>query len=188
MYDTSGAGISLMLDDPQDLRAAVAAYRAAATGAGLAWPADPGEALDSLGFAIGTPFPWRQQVPLFRFDLILFTFVLGAGHEGEVWRYEFTPDAWDTVRAADSVASLFTTWASAITAGLISRDALNGWLQVGEPRDADPLAFPPSVTHYPLLRQRQRECGVDLDCIDRGFDCHEELFSEIDAARSALGV
>src|SRR5215472_1647554 len=118
-----------MLDELQELRDAAAAYRAAATTAGLAWPGpaasgstgqpseprldlvrrtfavdhvpeqltwlqaqgwdtgrlfpnggwlmswpdDAGQALDNLSFAIGTPFPWRQQIPLFHFDLIIYT-------------------------------------------------------------------------------------------------------------------
>src|SRR5262245_53543727 len=129
-----------MLDEPQDLHAVAAAYRAAVTAAGLTWPSPPapgstgpggeppldlvrrifavdqvpeqltwlqaqgwhrerlfpnggwlmpwpddaGEALDNLSFAIGTPFPWRQQMPLFHFDFIIYTFVLAGEHAGEI--------------------------------------------------------------------------------------------------------
>jgi len=40
--------------------------------------------------------------------------------------------------------------------------------------------------HWPLLRDRQRECGVDMECIERGADCQFELLDAIDAARAAL--
>ncbi|MEU4428030.1 hypothetical protein AB0F81_46030 [Actinoplanes sp. NPDC024001] len=48
------------------------------------WP--PGaDALDYLSMSVGTPFPWREQLPLFRFDRLLYTFVLAGEHEGEIW-------------------------------------------------------------------------------------------------------
>src|SRR5947209_458271 len=40
------------------------------------WPTDVGTTLDYLAFSIGTPFPWRHQMPLFAFGRIMFTFVL----------------------------------------------------------------------------------------------------------------
>lgn len=166
----------------------------------LPWPQDGGEALESLAFSIGTPFPWRRQMPLFHFDFLLYTFVLAGDHEGEIWRYEIAPDAWDVVRAAPSLAALFTEWTKGIAAGVVVYRDHTGWLQVGDGvhRDIDmllermphldPLAFPVSMPEQPLLRDRQRECGVDMDCIERGFDCHETLLDEITATRAALGA
>ena len=244
-----------MLDELQELRDAAAAYRAAATAAGLAWPspAAPGstdmgseppldlvrrifavdhvpeqltwlqaqgwdtgrlfpnggwlmswptdaDALEDLSFAIGTPFPWRQQMPLFHFDILLYTFMLAGEHAGEIWRYEISPDAWDGVRAATSLAALLTQWAAGITSGVVTYRDLDQWLFVGadvqdpfqllldRSADLDPFAFPVSVPYprWPLLRDRQRECGVDMECIERGADCQFELLDAIDAARAAL--
>jgi hypothetical protein len=246
-----------MLDSLEELRDAAFAYRAAATGAGLAWPDqaasvrpawgggpapelvrrifavdhipeqltwflaqgwdtrrlfpnggwllswssdDLGEALDNLSFAIGTPFPWRQQAPLFHFDFIIYTFVLAVEHEGEIWRYEISPDAWDGVRAATSLAALFRQWTDGIAGGVVDLRETDRWLAVGthvqdpfglllerEP-DLDPFAFPVSVPYprWPRLRERQRECGVDMECIARGADCQFELLDAIDAARASL--
>jgi hypothetical protein len=167
----------------------------------LPWPDGGGEALTSLSFSIGTPFPWRHQIPLFNFDILLYTFVLAGDHEGEIWRYEIAPDAWDSVRAATSLAGLFTQWTKGIEAGVIYRSDVNGWLVVGYPGggraieallprvpELDPLAFPVSMPEQPLLRERQRESGVDMECIDRGFDCYEELMEDIEATRASLGV
>jgi hypothetical protein len=39
-----------------------------------------------------------------------------------------------------------------------------------------------------LMRARQRECEVDMDCIERGFDCYEELFATVQATRASLGI
>ncbi|MBG0566227.1 hypothetical protein [Actinoplanes aureus] len=165
----------------------------------LPWPAGGSEALESLAFSIGTPFRWRQQVPLFHFDFLLYTFVLAGDHEGEIWRYEISPDAWDTVRAATSLAGLFTQWTRGIATGVVVHAGHTGWLQVGDGvhrdvdmllermPDLDPLAFPVSMPEQPLLRERQRECGVDMDRIERGFDCHEELLDAIAATRASLG-
>ena len=86
----------------------------------LPWPADVGEALANLSFAIGTPFPWRQQMPLFHFEIIVYTFVLAGDHQGEIWRYEASPDTWDSVRAATSLAALFGQWTAGITSGVIT--------------------------------------------------------------------
>jgi hypothetical protein len=164
----------------------------------LPWPADVRETFNSLHFSIGTPFPWRHQMPLFRFDMILYTFVLTGDHEGEIWRYENDPDAWASVRAATGLAALFTEWTKGIEAGAVFYEPHLRWLQVGrdthDPFDAilkrtpelDPFAFPVPAWNEPLLRARQRECGVDIDCIDRGADCYEELVNTIDAARASL--
>jgi hypothetical protein len=81
----------------------------------LPWPTEGDEALRNLSFAIGTPFPWRQQIPLFHFEIIVYTFVLVGEHAGEIWRYEASPDAWDSVRAATSLAALFTQWTSGVS-------------------------------------------------------------------------
>jgi hypothetical protein len=166
----------------------------------LGWPADVGRALNRLSFAIGTPFPWRQQMPLFRFELMTYTFVLAGDHEGEIWRYEASPDAWDSVRAATSLAALFNQWTAGITSGVITYQELNRFLLVGadaedsfqllldRAAELDPFAFPVSVP-YPWLshlRERQRECGVDMECIERGADCQIELLDAIAAVRYSL--
>jgi hypothetical protein len=166
----------------------------------LPWPSNVGESLDYLSLSIGTPFPWRHQLPLFSFDIIVYSFVLAGDHEGEIWRYEISPDAWDSVRAATSLAALLAEWTKGIAAGVVFYADRDRWLHVGDgvhdPFDAllerdsdlDPFAFPVSVpyTQQPLLRARQRACGVDMDCIDRGPDCHEELLDAIDATRASL--
>ncbi|PZV96495.1 hypothetical protein SAMN05443287_10613 [Micromonospora phaseoli] len=35
------------------------------------------------------------------------------------------------------------------------------------------------------MRARQRKLGVDMDCIDQGFDCYEELFAEVQTTRAS---
>ncbi len=165
----------------------------------LPWPTDADESLDNLSFAIATPFPWRHQMPLFFFGHILYTFVLKGDHEGEIWRSEADPDAWDSVRAATSLAALFTQWTKGIEANVVFYGHHVSWLQVGDDvhdpfdvlleraPDLDPFAFPvSSISNEPLLRARQRECGVDMTCIERGADCHEELLAAIDATRASL--
>jgi hypothetical protein len=166
----------------------------------MPWPTDPGEALEDLSFSIGTPFPWRRQMPLFHFDILLYTFVLAGEHAGEIWRYEISPDAWDSVRAATSLAALLTQWADGITSGVVAYRQADQWLFIGDDvpdpfqllldtsPGLDPYAFPVSVPypHWPLLRERQRACGVDMECIERGADCQFELLDAIDAARAAL--
>ena len=170
----------------------------------LPWPsaADASAALDLLAYSVGTPFPWRHQMPLFRFSFLVFTFVLAGDHEGEIWRYEISPDTWDPVRAAPSLAALFTQWTRGLAAGVVHFRPADGWLHVGDPTgspgpldvlrdrapELDPPAFPVSLTLEPLLRDRQSECGVDLRCVDAGFDCQEELQQEVDAVRAALGL
>ncbi len=167
----------------------------------LGWPADVGETLDNLSFAIGTPFPWRQQMPLFHFEIIVYTFVLAGEHEGEIWRYEASPDAWDSVRAATSLAALFNQWTAGIRSGVISYQEPGQWLLLGtdaqdpfqllidRAAELDPVAFPEPVppTWFPQLRERQRECGVDMECIERGADCQFELLDAIAAVRTSLG-
>ncbi|GAA4081493.1 hypothetical protein [Actinomadura miaoliensis] len=164
------------------------------------WPTDGGEALENLSLSIGTPFPWRHQLTLFYFDVVFYTFVLAGDHEGEIWRYEISPDAWDAVRAADSLAALFTEWTKGMAAGVVRPTDISGdrWLLVGrdgrdtfevlQEHDLDPFAFPVAPLKETPLRARQRECGVDMTCIDRGFDCHEELLDAIDATRASLGM
>ncbi|TNH22078.1 hypothetical protein FHG89_29930 [Micromonospora orduensis] len=154
----------------------------------MPWPEDA-DALDYLGLSIATPFPWRQQLPLFHFDFALFTFVLAGEHEGEVWRYEISPDAWDSVRAAPSLATLFDQWTRGITTGAITYDGSSGWLVVEEPGLApglDPLAFPVAPIEETLLRARQRECGVDMTAVEDGFEYNEKLLDAIDAAKASL--
>ncbi|WP_353942819.1 hypothetical protein ABII15_14945 [Streptomyces sp. HUAS MG91] len=159
------------------------------------WPPDPSETLDILGLSTGTPFPWRAQLPLFHFGFVVFTYVLDEGpYEGEVWRYEIAPDAYDAVRAAPNLSALFAQWTRGITEHVIRHDETNDWLAVDDEAllqlapTLDPFAFPVSVAAHPLLRERQRACGVDLDSVDRGFDSQEELWEEIDAVRKELGL
>lgn len=168
----------------------------------MPWPSDVGKSLGYLHFSVGTPFPWRHQLPLFFFGNLMYAFVLKGDHEGEIWRYEYDPDTWGSVCAATSLAALFTQWTEGIAAGVVAPGQYVRWLQVGDgvndpfdvllerTPDLDPFAFPVSVPypHLPLLRARQRECGVDMDCIDRGFDCHEELLNTIDATEASLGI
>src|SRR4051812_25211295 len=151
----------------------------------LPWPvaANAAATLDLLACSVGTPFPWRHQMPLFRFSTLLFTFVLTGDHEGEIWRYEITPDTWDPVRAAPSLAALFTQWSRGLAAGVVYTRPAGSRLYVGDPSrslgqldalrrnasDLDPLAFPVTLSLDPLLRERQLDCGVDLDCVDAGF-------------------
>jgi hypothetical protein len=89
---------------------------------------------------------------------------------------------------------------STIAAGVVYHRALDGWLMVGEPTeiarpfdvlrqqapDLDPLAFPIDIP-APVMRERQREHGVDLDCIDRGPECQGELQDAVFAVRASLG-
>jgi len=152
-----------------------------------------------LSFAVGTPFHWRHQVPIFYFSGdVVFTFVLEGEHEGEIWRYLISPDQWDPVRAAPSLAALFTEWARGITAGALYLETGNYLLvEEGDGRafdvlrrrapGIDPFAFSDDIPQ-PLMRERQRECGVDLDCIDRGFECKEELLNDVLAVRATLGL
>lgn len=168
----------------------------------LPWPTatDAGEALDNLSLSVGTPFHWRHQLPLFHFEFLIYTFVLAGEHEGEIWRYEIAPDAWDAVQAATSLSALFTEWTKGFTAGVVYYDDPNSCLIVGE-RDRgdvealmahtsalDPLAFPVSMPDHPLLRQRQAECGVDMSCVDRGSEIMDELMEQADTIRAQLGV
>lgn len=238
----------MTLDDMRVLHGAVAAYREAATAAGIAWPAhreldrrqppelvyrlfdvehlaeqliwlqsqgwhsqrllpdggwllpwptDAGEAFDDLSFSMATPFLWRHQLPLFHFEIMIYSFVLAGPHEGEIWRYEFRPDTWDSVRAATSLAALFTEWTKGIAAGVVFYNGRDNCLHVGDDEhiafdvlqdqapNLDPFAFPASIPHQPQLRARQRECGVDMDRIDR-LDAHEELLDAIAATRASL--
>jgi hypothetical protein len=170
----------------------------------LSWPTNDDTArhsLNMLSFAVATPFHWRHQIPMFYFSGdVVYTFVLEGDHEGEIWRYLISPDLWDPVRAAPSLAALFTEWTKAITAGVLYLERGNYLLVVedsGIPRafdvlrqrapDVDPFAFPDDIPE-PVMRERQRECGVDLDCIDRGFECKEELLDDILAVRASLGL
>ncbi|MFF5177645.1 hypothetical protein ACFY2Q_06420 [Micromonospora sp. NPDC000316] len=152
------------------------------------------DVLDYLGLSVGTPFPWRQQLPLFHFDFVLYTFVLAGEHEGEIWRYEVSPDAWDSVRAATSLATLFDQWTKGITAGVIVHDDHNRWLLVDDVDGVDglpgldPLAFPVAPVEETLLRTRQRECGVNIAVVEEGFEHNEELSDAIDAAKASLGA
>jgi hypothetical protein len=169
----------------------------------LPWPTDAtaSASLDDLYFSVGIPFHWRHQVPLFRWDRYVFTFVLEGGHEGEIWRYLISPDVWDPVHAAPSLAALFTTWTKGIAAGVVYCREFDRFLRVGEPSetarpfdvlrqqapDLDPLAFAIDIPE-PVMRERQHEYGVDLDCIDRGYECLAELQDAVDAVRASLGL
>ncbi|WP_433388699.1 hypothetical protein [Micromonospora sp. KLBMP9576] len=237
-----------MLDDMPVLRAAVQAYRAAATAAGVAWPdggeragqlppdvlcrvfdvdhiadqpiwlasqvpphepvlpagayllrwTDADELLDYLSFAVAIPFHWRHQVPLFFVDHLVFTFVLTGDREGEIWRYQIDADDWNPVRAAPSLAALFTEWTKGFAANVYDRSPYDDWLHIGhdgrDPFDVlqrqalDPFAFPVHASSYPhgdLVRERQRECGVDVGRAD-DFESQEALLEAVDAARASL--
>ncbi|MET8308417.1 hypothetical protein [Micromonospora sp. NPDC005173] len=157
----------------------------------MPWP-EGGDALDYLGLSIGTPFPWRQQLPLFHFDFLLYTFVLAGEHEGEIWRYVISEDAWESVRAATSLAGLFDQWARGIAAGVVGYDEHNKWLlvddDVARAPGLDPLAFPVAPVEETLLQARQRECGVNMAVVEEGFEYQEELLDAIDAAKASLGA
>jgi hypothetical protein len=170
----------------------------------LPWPTRDTavESLNLLSRSVGVPFHWRHQIPLFRFDFLVYTFVLAHGHEGEIWRYMIDVDTWDPVRAAFSLTSLFTQWTSGITAGAIYYRQTSRWLVVGDPSGApqgldvlrqrapelDPMAFPLDLSMEPVVLERQLECGVDLDRLDLGFDSREELQDEVDAVCASLGL
>jgi hypothetical protein len=156
------------------------------------------ELLGYLSFAVATPFHWRQQLPLFFTDHLVFTFVLAGGREGEVWRYQIDSDDWNPVRAALSLATLFTEWTSGFAATVYDRPPYDSWLHIGydgrDPFDVlreralDPFAFPVHISSYPhagLIRARQQECGVDVDRADQ-FEAHEQLLDAIDAARASF--
>jgi len=166
------------------------------------WPTDDtaGESLDLLSYSVGTPFHWRHQIPLFRFSVYVYAYVLEDDYEGEIWRYLMSPDAWDPVRAATSLAALFTQWTAGIAAGVVYYSEVTRGLLVGDPTrkvtfddlwqrapDLDPVAFPNDLPE-PLLRERQRACGVDLDCVDRGIECWEELLDDVQALQESLGL
>jgi hypothetical protein len=152
------------------------------------WP--PGvDALDSLHMSVGTPFPWRQQLPLFHFDNLIHTFVLAGEHEGEIWRFEFGPDGSKPVRAAVSLAPLFDQWTRGVSEGVLIHDE-GGWLRIEEDEaplttGLDPVAFPIGLEED-LLRQRQRECGVDLAAVDAGFERYEQMIRAVDDVKASL--
>ena len=159
------------------------------------------ELLGYLSFSVGVPFHWRHQLPLFRDDHIVFTFVLAGDNEGEVWRYQIDADDWNPVRAAPSLAALFTEWTNGFAARVYFSQPYDSWLHVGDrehdardpvglllERGLDPFAFPVYISQYPhkaLLRARQLQCGVDVDCADQ-FERHEDLLDAIDAALASL--
>src|SRR5262245_36593530 len=81
------------------------------------WPTheSAGYLLDVLTLSLCPPFHWRHQIPIFYFSgNVSYTFVLEGDHEGEIWRYLCSPDQWDPVCAAPSLAALFTEWAKGI--------------------------------------------------------------------------
>jgi hypothetical protein len=156
--------------------------------------------LDLLSYSVGTPFHWRHQIPLFTFSTYVYTFVLEGDHEGEIWRYLRSPDAWDPVCAAASLAGLFAQWTAGIAAGVVYYSEVTRFLLVGDPTvnltfedfrrrapDLDPAAFPDDLPEH-LLRERQRACGVDLDCVERGIECWEELLDDVEALQGSLGL
>lgn len=154
-----------------------------------------------LSFAVGIPFYWRHQLPLFMYEHIVFTFVLAGDNEGEIWRYQIGADDWNPVRAAPSLAALFTEWTNGFAANVYFRSPYDSWLHVGDgehderdpvgvllERDLDPFAFPvynSQYSHKELLRTRQLKCGVDVDRADQP-ERQEELLDAIDAALVSL--
>ncbi|MFI7213296.1 hypothetical protein [Micromonospora maritima] len=154
--------------------------------------------LGYLSMAVGVPFPWRHQLPLFVSERIVFAFVLAGDHEGEVWRYQLDVDDRNPVRAATSLAAMVSAWTAGFTAGVYARSPYDTWLHVGhddrDPVDVllagglDPFAFPvhlSAYSHHDLLRARQRECGVDPDQAD-DFDRQEALLDAVDVALASL--
>lgn len=163
------------------------------------WPteADARSTLDLLTLAGGVPFHWRHQIPLFSYEQILYMFVLAGDHAGEVWRYEIDVDNFGTsVRAATSLAGLFDQWTKGLASGLFTYDAAYGFTTPGnggpEEFDAHPeldvLAFPVYVGQEPWLRDRQRECGVDMASAERDFDAYEQVLDEAAAIARSLGL
>ncbi|MER7333630.1 MULTISPECIES: hypothetical protein [unclassified Micromonospora] len=154
--------------------------------------------LGYLSFAVGIPFHWRHQLPMFMYEHIVFTFVLAGDNEGEIWRYQIGADDWNPVRASPSLAALFTEWTSGLAANVYFRSPYDSWLHVGDgerdpvdvllERGLDPFAFPVDISQYShkdLLRARQLECGVDVNRADQP-ECQEELLDAIDAALVSL--
>ncbi|WP_244161753.1 hypothetical protein [Micromonospora eburnea] len=163
----------------------------------LEWK-DAGELLEYLSFSVAIPFHWRHQLPLFFVDHLVFTFVLAENHEGEIWRYQIDADDRNPLRAAPSLAALFTEWTDGFPAGVYSRSPYDGCLQIGDggrdpvdlllDRGLNPFAYPVYVSlasHEDLIRARQQECGVDTDRADE-FESLEELRDAVDAARASL--
>lgn len=136
-----------------------------------------------LSFAVGTPFHWRHQLPLFMTDHIVFAFVLAGDRLGEIWRYQIDVDDWNPARAATGLSAMFAEWTNGFAAGVYYRSPYDSWLHVGDGEDEqrdpvdvllerglDPFAFPVYISQYShkdLLRARQRECGVDIDRADQ---------------------
>ncbi|NYH41087.1 hypothetical protein HNR22_000814 [Micromonospora jinlongensis] len=157
--------------------------------------------LGYLSFAVGIPFNWRHQLPLFICEHIVFTFVLAGHNEGEIWRYQIGADDWNPVRAAPSLATLFTEWNRGFAANVYFHSPYDSWLHVGDAendqrdpfdvlleRGLDPFSFPVDISqwsHGDLLRARQLECGVDVDRAD-AFESTEEVLFSIDRALSDL--
>lgn len=155
--------------------------------------------LGYLSFAVGIPFHWRHQLPVFMTDHIVFTFVLAGDNVGEIWRYQIDADDWNPVRAATGLAALFAEWTNGFAAGVYYRSPYDSWLHVGDgeneqrdpvdvlrERGLDPFAFPVHISQYShkdLLRARQAECGVDIDRADQP-EHQEALLDAIDAALS----
>lgn len=163
------------------------------------WPGEAqiSEYLDYSALAVGAPFPWWQQLPLFFTDYAVLTFVLADGHEGEIWHYEWE-DGNSTVRAAPSLAYLFDQWTKALEIGAVVNTGPGGWLQVdGEGNDEqlleqlaaqglDPVAFAQWMAGCSRLREWQTASGVDLDEIDRGYEAREALLNEAGAFAAEL--
>jgi hypothetical protein len=154
-----------------------------------------------LSFAVGIPFHWRHQLPLFMYEHIVFTFVLAGDNEAEIWRYQIGADDWNPVRAAHSLSALFTEWTKGFAANVYFRSPYDSWLHIGDgdnverdpvgvlqERGLDPFAFPVDISQYShkdLLRARQLACGVDLDHANRP-ERQEELLDAIEAALTTL--
>ena len=164
------------------------------------WPteAEAGTALDFLALAAGVPFHWRRQIPLFYSDEIAYMFVLDGDRAGEIWRYEVDVDNFGTaIRAASSLAALFGQWTKGLASGLFTySDGLGCFTTPGnggaEEFDAYPeldvLAFPVYIGQEPWLRERQRECGVDIAAAERDFEEYERAVEEVGAIRRSLGL
>ncbi|MFV0137925.1 hypothetical protein ACLGIH_32880 [Streptomyces sp. HMX87] len=162
-----------MLGDLPALRKAAHGYRAAASAVGLTWPA--------------ADAPSGVRPPP---DLVHRLFGVDRVAEQVAW---LQPRGWHGQRLLTNGGELLPWPADGEALDTLSLSVSDGTrsgldlLQAGAP-DLDPLAFPVSVAHHPLLRARQAACRVDMSCVDRGFERMEELLDEIATVRASLGV
>jgi hypothetical protein len=121
--------------------------------------------LGYLSFAVGIPFHWRHQLPLFFIDHLVFTFVLTGDNHGEIWRYQIDADDWNPVRAAPSLAALFTEWTKGFAADVYDRSPYDTCLHIGhDGRDPSTCSLKATSTPSPFpctsRNTRTRTCSV----------------------------